>query len=201
MILFLCAPAVLINLDKVCIKMIQKSLWSIVMNIFCWASAWACKEVSNRQSIHDRATWNCLALPQLLVTCVKDQFWYFVLFLYLEKSCLDQLKKNTLYLVTICDLSKKITCSSIILGMPPKADYWKYFNVVGVVAYCLIAECKQPNVSLGALPKPGEKKRICEYWVNMIYNEVYRRLARHSPRAEANIVKACNTMQWSHKIS
>ena len=71
MILFLCAPAVLINLDKVCIKMIQKSLWSIVMNIFCWASAWACKEVSNRQSIHDRgrATWNCLALPQLLVTC------------------------------------------------------------------------------------------------------------------------------------
>ena len=71
--------------------------------------------------------------------------------------------------MTICDLSKKITCSSIILGMPPKADYWKYFNVVGVVAYCLIAECKQPNVSLGALPKPGEKKRICEYWVNMTY--------------------------------
>ena len=33
--------------------------------------------------------------------------------------------------------------------MPPKAEYWKYFNVVGVVAYCLIAECKQPNVSLG----------------------------------------------------
>ena len=33
--------------------------------------------------------------------------------------------------------------------MPPKADYWKYFNVVGVVAYCLIAECKKPNVSLG----------------------------------------------------
>ena len=21
--------------------------------------------------------------------------------------------------------------------MPPKADYWKHFNVVGVVAYCL----------------------------------------------------------------
>ena len=39
------------------------------------------------------------------------------------------------------------------LAMPPKADYWKNFNVVGVVA-----ECKQPNVSLGALPKPGEKK-------------------------------------------
>ena len=56
--------------------------------------------------------------------------------------------------------------------MPPKAEYWKYFNVVGVVAYCLIAECKQPNVSLGALPKPGEKKRICEYWVNMMYNNI-----------------------------
>ena len=105
MILFLCAPAVLINLDKVCIKRIQKSLWSIVMNIFCWASAWACKEVSNRQSIHDRgrATWNCLALPQLLVTCVKDQFWYFVLFLYLEKSCLDQLKKHPLKHSLSCD--------------------------------------------------------------------------------------------------
>ena len=34
-----------------------------------------------------------------------------------------------------------------------------------------------------------------------LLSEVYRRLARHSPRAEANIVKACNTMQWSHKIS
>ena len=162
MILFLCAPAVLINLDKVCIKMIQKSLWSIVMNIFCWA--WvhelARRLGTDRAFTKEQATWNCLALPQLLVTCVKDQFWYFVLFLY------------TLYLVTICDLSKKITCSSIILGMPPKADYWKYFNVVGVVAYCLIAECKQPNVSLGALPKPGEKKRICEYWVNMIYNNL-----------------------------
>ena len=50
-------------------------------------------------------------------------------------------KKTTLYLVTICDLSKNIMCLSIILGMPPKADYWRYFNVVGVVAYCLIAEC------------------------------------------------------------
>ena len=38
MILFLCAPAVLINLEKVSIKRIQKSLWSIAMNIFRWAS-------------------------------------------------------------------------------------------------------------------------------------------------------------------
>ena len=44
--------------------------------------------------------------------------------------------------------------------MPPKADYWKHFKVVGVVAYCLVAECQQPNISLGALPKPGEKKRL-----------------------------------------
>ena len=34
-----------------------------------------------------------------------------------------------------------------------------------------------------------------------IINEVYRRLARHSSSAEANIIKACNTMKWSHKIS
>ena len=44
--------------------------------------------------------------------------------------------------------------------MPPKADYWKHFKVVGVVAYCLVTECQQPNISLGALPKPGEKKRL-----------------------------------------
>ena len=36
----------------------------------------------------------------------------------------------------------------------------KHFKVVGVVAYCLVAECQQPNISLGALPKPGEKKRL-----------------------------------------
>ena len=44
--------------------------------------------------------------------------------------------------------------------MPPKADYWKHFNVVGVVAYCLIAECQQPNVSLCALPKPYFKSGV-----------------------------------------
>ena len=46
--------------------------------------------------------------------------------------------------------------------MPLKADYWKYFNVVGVVAYCLVAQCEHPPISLGAPPKPGEKKRICK---------------------------------------
>ena len=59
-------------------------------------------------------------------------------------------------------ISDVCLCSVTILVMPPKADYWKYFNVLGVVAYCLIAECKQPNVSLGALPQPGKKKQICE---------------------------------------
>ena len=44
--------------------------------------------------------------------------------------------------------------------MPPEAGYWKHFKVVGVVAYCLVAECQQPNISLGALPKPGENKRL-----------------------------------------
>ena len=43
-----------------------------------------------------------------------------------------------------------------VATMPPKADYWKHFKVVGVVAYCLVAEGQQ----LGALPKPGEKKRL-----------------------------------------
>ena len=46
------------------------------------------------------------------------------------------------------------------------------------------------------------KKSLCDFvivWHG--YYEVYRRLARHSPRTEANIVKACNTMQWSQKIS
>ena len=41
---------------------------------------------------------------------------------------------------------------------PPKAEYWKHFKIVGVVAYCLVAECQQPNISLGALP--DEKKRL-----------------------------------------
>ena len=46
--------------------------------------------------------------------------------------------------------------------MPPKADYWKWFNVVGMVAYCLVPECELPPISLGVPPKPGEKKRICK---------------------------------------
>ena len=98
-----------------------------------------------------------LALHTYIHTYKLTFVSFFYVFLH------PSLKKTTLYLVTICDLSKNIMCLSIILGMPPKADYWRYFNVVGVVAYCLIAECKQPNVSLGALPKPGEKKRLCEY--------------------------------------
>ena len=56
--------------------------------------------------------------------------------------------------------------------MPPKADYWKHFNVVGVVAYCLIAECQQPNVSLGALPKPGEKKRLRKQTVVIFFSSL-----------------------------
>ena len=47
--------------------------------------------------------------------------------------------------------------------MPPKADYWQYFVVQGVLEICQLQGCPNPNVSLGALPKPGEKKRISEY--------------------------------------
>ena len=47
--------------------------------------------------------------------------------------------------------------------MPAKADYWKYFSVQGMLAVCQILGCSKPNVSLGALPKAGEKKRISKY--------------------------------------
>ena len=47
--------------------------------------------------------------------------------------------------------------------MPPKADYWQYFVVQGVLTVCQLPGCSNPNVSLGALPKAGEKKRISEY--------------------------------------
>ena len=53
----------------------------------------------------------------------------------------------------------------------------------------VVTKCTMPNVQTDAFP---------EKYLNY---EEYRRLARHSPRAEANIVKACNTMQWSQKIS
>ena len=46
--------------------------------------------------------------------------------------------------------------------MPPKADYWQYFVVQGVLAICQLPGCSNPNVSLGALPKAGEKKRWWE---------------------------------------
>ena len=47
--------------------------------------------------------------------------------------------------------------------MPPKSDYWRYFVVQGVLAICQIQGCPKPNVSLGSVPKPGQKKRISEY--------------------------------------
>ena len=47
--------------------------------------------------------------------------------------------------------------------MPPKSDYWKYYVVQGVLAICQIPGCPKPNVSLGSLAKPGQKKIISEY--------------------------------------
>ena len=63
---------------------------------------------------------------------------------------------------------EKVACTpfqniTVLLTMPPKSDYWKYFAVQGVLAVCQLQGCPKPNVSLGALPKPGEKKRISEY--------------------------------------
>ena len=50
--------------------------------------------------------------------------------------------------------------------MPPKADYWKHFKVVGVVAYCLVAEGQQPNIS----PLPF----ICVLDVGAVTNHLSR---------------------------
>ena len=44
--------------------------------------------------------------------------------------------------------------------MPPKADYWKYFTIQGLLALCQIEGCPKPSVSLGSAPKNGGKKRI-----------------------------------------
>ena len=57
--------------------------------------------------------------------------------------------------------------------MPPKADYWKHFNVVVVVAYCLIAECQQPNAAavgrplsvMGGEPLFSVIKKSVENWL------------------------------------
>ena len=43
--------------------------------------------------------------------------------------------------------------------MPPKADYWKYFTVQGLLALCQIQGCPKPTVSLGSASKNGGKKR------------------------------------------
>ena len=51
----------------------------------------------------------------------------------------------------------------VMLTMQPKSDFWKYFVVQGVLAICQLQGCPKPNVLLGALPKPGQKKRISEY--------------------------------------
>ena len=65
----------------------------------------------------------------------------------------------------------------------------------------------RPVAHLGSCTMPaGTVQSMIIDWKHFVFPfdnfyEVYRRLARHSPRAEANIVKACNTMQWSHKIS
>ena len=53
--------------------------------------------------------------------------------------------------------------------MPGKADYWKYFIVQEMLAVCQIAGCTKPNVSLGPLPKAGEKKRISKYSLLLMY--------------------------------
>ena len=59
--------------------------------------------------------------------------------------------------------------------MPPKADYWKHLNVVGVVAYSLIAECQQPNAaaverlcSAAGLIPDAKRSKLDPAWVDHI---------------------------------
>ena len=63
--------------------------------------------------------------------------------------------------------------------MPGRADYWKYFIVQGMLAVCQIAGCTKPNVSLGPLPKAGEKKRISmdlNFGVSFVVTVVFQQL-------------------------
>ena len=63
--------------------------------------------------------------------------------------------------------------------MPGRADYWKYFIVQEMLAVCQIAGCTKPNVSLGPLPKAGEKKRISmdlNFGVSFVVTVVFQQL-------------------------
>ena len=74
---------------------------------------------------------------------------------------LNFVNKQTQQVENIVSLSFQIIAD--LVTMQPKSDYWKYFVVQGVLAVCQLSGCPKPNVSLGALPKPGQKKRISEY--------------------------------------
>ena len=43
-----------------------------------------------------------------------------------------------------------VNVKSSYCRMPPKADYWKYFTVQGLLALCQIEGCPKPTVSLGS---------------------------------------------------
>ena len=83
---------------------------------------------------------------------------------YQQEVCsfyLNFVNKQTQQVENIASLSFQIIAD--LVTMPPKSDYWKYFVVQGVLAVCQLPGCPKPNVSLGAPPKPGQKKRISEY--------------------------------------
>ena len=83
---------------------------------------------------------------------------------YQKEVCsfyLNFVNKQTQQVENIVSLSFQIIAD--LVTMPPKSDYWKYFVVQGVLAVCQLSGCPKPNVSLGAPPKPGQKKRISEY--------------------------------------
>ena len=74
---------------------------------------------------------------------------------------LNFVNKQTQQVEKIVFLSFQII--AYVVTMPRKSDYWKHFVVQGVLAVCQLSGCPKPNVSLGAPPKPGQKKRISEY--------------------------------------
>ena len=79
--------------------------------------------------------------------------------------------------------------------MPPTADYWKHFKVVGVVAYCLVAECQQPNISLGALPKPGEKKRLRKQISYEFFYKISYKFSKHFCHLYVFLLGTCK-LEW-----
>ena len=68
--------------------------------------------------------------------------------------------------------------------------------VQGVLAICQIQGCPKPNVSLGSVPKPGQKKRISEYILYTtaaLYHNAFFQQPVPSPTTWLSITKQSGT--------